>query len=123
MKDPREIDLPLGLLGRAAIYALVDPDSQEVRYIGVSNNPPARYIQHFERRYVDENRLTAKEKWIQSLAAEGKYPRMLVIHECAEDEAAEKYKALDQVAISLTHGGLTVQASGLLDTGSIRPCS
>ena len=81
-----KIGLPLRFRGLIAIYALVDPISKLPRYIGKSDNPPARFAQHFMRTYLDPSKLTGKELWIQSLAVRNLAPEMHILKEVPESE-------------------------------------
>lgn len=46
------------------IYGLADPQSGEIRYIGVSHNPKKRYLSHLS---TSKTRKTYKDNWIFSL--------------------------------------------------------
>ncbi len=56
------------------IYALTDPKSGEIRYIGKSNSPKMRYEQH-----LSESSNQAKYLWIQDLKSEGLKPGLLIM--------------------------------------------
>lgn len=56
------------------LYALYDPNLRIPKYIGISNNPQRRYLEHLE----DES-ITKKTKWIKSLIEENKKPVLKVI--------------------------------------------
>lgn len=62
------------------IYLLIDPDSNQVRYVGQTRNPILRMNQHLKDRPL---RPTYKSNWIQSLLVAGKEPRMELIETCA----------------------------------------
>ncbi|WP_319380550.1 GIY-YIG nuclease family protein [Thiomicrorhabdus sp.] len=81
-----EIELPLALKEMTAIYVLVDPRTNAPKYVGKSNNPPARFAQHFERKFVDHERLIPKEVWIKELFSEGLFPKMVIVKEVPEEE-------------------------------------
>lgn len=66
---------------RAYIYALQDPDSNQVMYVGKTINPKNRFYGHI---YDKED--SPKHRWLQSLKAKGKKPLMTVIDECAPSE-------------------------------------
>ena len=63
------------------IYALCDPETGKPRYVGKSNDPPARY-----RTHLHDKRTSEKAKWINGLSAIGKKP-LLVIYAEVRDEA------------------------------------
>lgn len=71
------------------IYALSDPDTNEIRYIGKTDNPTRRYKAHL----ADKSRCH-KVYWIQSLIKCGKKPIMIILEEIEKDsnwEDREKY--------------------------------
>lgn len=56
------------------LYALFDPNLKIPKYIGITNNPDRRYLEHLE----DTNN-TKKTRWIQSLKQGNKIPIMKVV--------------------------------------------
>jgi hypothetical protein len=65
------------------IYALIDPESQEVRYIGKTKNPNRRISQHIN----ECSRIrTHKNNWILSLKNKKLKPIMTIIDEVESDE-------------------------------------
>jgi hypothetical protein len=58
------------------IYMLIDPITNQVRYIGKANNPTERYKNH-KNRCRDKN--THKRKWINKLRLQNLYPEIEVI--------------------------------------------
>lgn len=71
------------------IYILQDPITQEVRYVGKSNNPKRRYTSHL----CDKPKVKYYSYyWIQSLLEKGLKPIMTVIDETESDwQQLEKY--------------------------------
>jgi hypothetical protein len=62
------------------IYALADPRTGLVRYVGLTRVPPGvRYRRHVLRRAKSDHRVTKKELWIRELAAEGRMPLLRVL--------------------------------------------
>lgn len=57
------------------IYALVDPRTDVVAYIGITNNPNARLIEHLEGKSPNDD----KDAWIWELQEEGYEPRMKIL--------------------------------------------
>lgn len=57
------------------IYKLIDPQTGEVRYIGITNEPARRYLHHLNCSDLIE----AKGRWIQSLLSEELKPVMDII--------------------------------------------
>lgn len=76
-----------------SIYALVDPENFEIRYVGASKAPRKRLSHHLmtARKHRGDN--PAKEEWIRTLLAQGLKP-LLEILECTtvdKWQAAERY--------------------------------
>jgi hypothetical protein len=73
----------------ATIYALCDPDTEEIRYVGMSITPDYRYSQH-----VGNNRPKhhGMYEWIKELRAQNKRPGFKVLAEvpCEEARTAEE---------------------------------
>jgi hypothetical protein len=67
------------------IYALVDPVTSLVRYIGKSKNPLFRYTQHC---YAYDN--NDKDNWILLLKSRGLKPEMKIIDKVPTELAHEK---------------------------------
>jgi hypothetical protein len=67
------------------IYALVDPDSDEVRYVGrTTNNPWQRYSQHLMGTG------NATKAWIRGLRPEHKVPALKILEESVSVEASSR---------------------------------
>lgn len=75
---------------RAEIYALIDTDTDEIRYIGKANDSSKRLATHIR----DSRRgSTPVRCWIKALQASGKTPDLVVIDEVAHEQwpASERY--------------------------------
>ena len=90
------------------IYILQDPITQEVRYVGKSNNPKRRYTSHL----CDKPKIKYYSYyWIQSLLKKGLKPIMTIIDETDSDwQQLEKYwigqfKAWGFKLTNITEGG------------------
>jgi hypothetical protein len=69
------------------IYALVDPNTKEIRYIGKSVNPNNRLMHHW--KYRDKGR-TYRDHWLRSL--NGVKPFLQILEQCEENwEEREKW--------------------------------
>lgn len=66
------------------IYALLDPRTGKIRYIGKTNNINRRYSQHLRIR--NDQKMTPTKAWIQSLIKQGLKPNMMVIDSCGESQ-------------------------------------
>jgi hypothetical protein len=76
------------LARRVFIYALIDPFTDDVRYVGKSIRPKERLTNH-----CNEQTRTWRTNWIQSVLARGKRPRLrlLEVLDCDDDwQAAER---------------------------------
>lgn len=74
---------------RPAVYALLDPASGAVRYIGKSVNPRERYLAHIERarKGVD----THQYRWIRSLLRHKRTPIMILLQFADDLDKAERF--------------------------------
>lgn len=64
------------------IYALLDPDNGNIRYIGKANDAARRYKGHIR----DSNRRdTPVYRWIRKLASSNKKPELQVLLSCCSD--------------------------------------
>lgn len=59
-----------------SIYALIDPTTQQCRYVGKSRDLRARYTYH-----LWERQRTYKARWVAGLIAKGVKPEMVVLEE------------------------------------------
>lgn len=83
-KGTRRIRLTQGKFGNeryAIIYALTEPDTGEVRYVGKAEDLEVRYKRHLYPQELNAN--THKARWIRKLLSDGKYPGMLVLERVA----------------------------------------
>lgn len=56
------------------LYALIDPNLNSPKYIGITNNPERRLQEH-----IEDSTITKKTKWISSLKEGGKLPTIKVL--------------------------------------------
>jgi hypothetical protein len=68
------------------IYALLDPDTGEIRHIGRTKNLWRRYVLHLTRL----KGTSAKVAWLKDLEAKGRVPGVHVFETVAADEAATR---------------------------------
>jgi len=67
------------------IYALADPRTGEVRYVGVANDANVRLVRHVKGR----NGSTHCARWIKQLVDESLLPEVTVLETCEGDEWIE----------------------------------
>jgi len=97
------------------IYALIDPRTNEVRYIGKSVTPEKRLIVHVCTTHVDSN--PRKLNWIKQLKEEGLRPTLLILEETTTELWPEREKYWIEFQRSLGNN-LTNLADGGLGGGS-----
>lgn len=92
------------------IYALMDPDTNAVRYIGKTLTPKIRFAMH-----LCEKRGTHKNNWLHQLKTRGARPVMVVIETISNSDDndwqererywIEHYRALGEPITNLDSGG------------------
>lgn len=78
--------------GFQKIYLLLDPITREVRYVGRTNNKPARRMaghQHAARK----GGRTPVQQWLRALQAKKLEPEVIVLEEVRDGVKAEKFWA------------------------------
>jgi len=96
-----------------AIYALTDPRTNEIRYVGSSRNPKARLSKHNSCELVN----SAKDSWVMELKFHGG-PRMEVIEYTTETLRTERERHWISTHASAGAPLLNIK---LLPTGWIAP--
>lgn len=91
------------------IYALYDPDTHLVRYIGKTSRPERRLQEHIRNKDREDTR---KTRWINKLLFGGKLPEIKILEVVCETawEAAEQkwiafFRAKGLDLVNLTDGG------------------
>jgi group I intron endonuclease len=82
------------------VYSLVDPITEEVRYIGKTINPKQRLGAHIRSGYKKGNH---KECWIYGLLEQGLKPKMYIIEECLDNSWIEREKYYIRTIPNLTN--------------------
>lgn len=77
------------IMREGKIYVLKDPDTDQVRYVGVTFNLKKRIAAHFCPWTKDKSR---KTEWVRELKQNGKRPVLAVIDSCTDDNWEEKEK-------------------------------
>jgi len=101
------------------IYALADPDSRRVMYVGQSVDIDYRYRQHCD--YYLNDRSLRKSSWIDDLRRAGKKPHLHVLEtldsEFRLDDAERKwirhFKAHGEAELNIASGGRSLAASAV----------
>lgn len=86
------------------IYGLIDPRTNQIRYVGKTNNLKQRLFDHTRR---SKHKNTYKDKWICSLIDIGLKPLMTILEECGDDWAEREiyHISLYENLTNLTKGG------------------
>lgn len=69
------------------IYALIHPETNEIRYIGKTGNIKNRYNSHLS---VSRKLKTHLGAWIKSLSYKGLLPKIVIIEECTSSNWKER---------------------------------
>jgi predicted GIY-YIG superfamily endonuclease len=101
------------------VYALVDPRSQDICYIGITNHPERRMNQHIN----GEDNLR-KQAWLQSLRTHGLRPTMKILETVTGQKEARRREeqwiaACEHVGIDL----LNYQQPNRVEQASLLPAS
>jgi hypothetical protein len=103
------------------IYALLDPITGEIRYIGGTNNPKRRKRDHKTR--LNEN--THKVAWIKKLKSLGMCPTFFVIEEtsieCWEVREQTYITELKALGFDLTNSTKGGSGNARMETYSTNP--
>lgn len=89
------------------IYGLIDPLTEELRYIGKTNNLTKRYQSH-----IRATGKSYRDKWVRSLRTKLAKPEMIVIEAIESNDWIEAerfwisyYRAIGALLTNLTDGG------------------
>lgn len=72
------------------IYALIDPNTDDVRYVGRSQTPKLRLQAHL--RSGNKN-VTERERWLHSLKLQNQSPKMVILQQCTSSYHAKQVEA------------------------------
>lgn len=73
---------------RCFVYALFDPRTNRIRYVGASTQGMKRPKQHWEPYYLNKEGHTHKARWIKSLLSLGLVPGVVVLEEVTQPSEA-----------------------------------
>jgi hypothetical protein len=104
------------------VYALSDPVTGRVMYIGKSVDIDFRFRQHISM-YADDNNLR-KTEWLSRLLRKGLEPTLEVLRTCqtqsemnaAEEELIREHKARGEAELDISRGGASRAADRVLNT-------
>jgi len=85
---------------KSYIYSLIDPITEEIRYIGKTVNPSRRLYVHIKSGYKKGSH---KECWIYGLLEKNLKPKMNIIEECLDDSWIEREKYYIRTLPNLTN--------------------
>lgn len=72
------------------IYGLVDPRTEQIRYIGKTIDPKRRLYQHIRRAKRNMRSYTHKTRWLRQLFSENVEPKMIILEECVSSKWEER---------------------------------
>lgn len=95
------------------IYALQDPNTYEIRYIGLSSKGLLRPLEHFKRYTTKKIAHYPIYRWIKKLARKNQVPKIIVLQEFEDKkflQDAEIYwisyfKSINSPLLNCTNGG------------------
>lgn len=100
----------------SGVYALVDPRTNRVMYVGQSIDAEYRFRQHCNPEGFDGNR--AKSQWIDGLRRAGLAPRLVILREAlgpdsddAERELIAEYRGRGEAELNRADGGLAARST------------
>lgn len=96
-------------MGNVYIYGLIDPITDDLRYVGKSINPNSRYRKHLQD---SKKKISYKDKWIYSLLNKNLKPELLIIDVVHNDDwifweihYISYFKSIGCRLSNLTNGG------------------
>jgi len=107
MKNKEQLEFLKELPNKNVIYVLLEPDTNNVRYVGKAVNLYTRIRNHYKpSRLIDK---THKNNWLNNLLNEGKYVKVNVVEQLDDEkllnEAEKKWiKHYKDLGCDLTNG-------------------
>jgi len=81
-----ELQKFVNLIDVVYIYALIDPETSGVRYIGQAECPKCRYTQHLTGSFQQEEYHLPKSEWIRDLINNDLAPRLKILEQCQKED-------------------------------------
>lgn len=78
-----QLEIPLTVNGMSCIYALIDPRTHKVRYVGKSDDPTLRLWAHLHN---ESRPNTHKSRWIRQLVSEGFTPQLVILERVKSED-------------------------------------
>lgn len=100
---------PASQAAMASVYALIDPRSHQLRYIGKALKTEQRERNHFNQCKYEHS---PKGEWMRELRSAGLQPEMIVIDECEPAESANREKYWIARALSRSAPLLNMKSGG-----------
>lgn len=98
------------------IYGLIDPTTNQIRYVGQSNDPWKRFARHISPSAESEGNY--KSRWIAKLMKNGLMPRLTIVDRIPKELVNERER--DFISLMKFLGfDLTNLTKGGQDTGSV----
>jgi hypothetical protein len=103
------------------VYALLDPRTADLRYIGVTKNPDRRLGQH--SRLSNNRGRTKRANWLRSLLKSGLLPEMIILESGVSDwDEAERFwvscwRTAGANLVNGNDGGKTLDHASFARTG------
>lgn len=82
---PGSVVTPILSTADVAVYGLVDPRTDQVRYVGKAADPEARLRQHLRPSSLKLK--SKKNSWLKAVIAAGLEPQLVIIDRVPEDQA------------------------------------
>jgi len=107
MKNKKELEFLKELPNKNIIYVLLEPDTNNVRYVGKAIDLYTRIRNHYKpSRLIDK---THKNNWLNKLLNEGKYVKVSIVEQLEDEnllnEAEKKWiKHYKDLGCDLTNG-------------------
>jgi len=112
------------------LYYLIDPNTNLIRYVGISYHPDRRLSEHI---HVSSKLKTHKDRWIHNLLIKNQKPIMKIVHESQDKDEILAYE-IEHISMydnltNLTSGGEyfhftpeVIEKLKRINTGSNNPC-
>lgn len=104
------------------IYALCEPDTRAIRYIGKSNDPQKRFLGHLREA---GRKISYKANWIFSLLSQELEPRLLILKEVpvSDWEDWERCYIRNAKMLGFRLTNFTEGGDGVSLPGGLNPCA